>query len=398
MLAVMRIHRILAEASATLLKSVFRDGKVLDLEIAEAFQKNPKWGKRDRGFIAETVYEVARWRRSLAFVADSEEITSLCAAQWRRMGYELPDWWKYRGASAQVMEERESCLLEQPRAIRESIPDWLDDFVVKDMGEEQWELELKALNQKPRVVLRVNTLKCTREEAMVWLAENGVMSKEVPGVPQALVLPEGKVLPKPLRFDGRVEIQDAGSQCIVPMLGAKPGEKVIDACSGAGGKALQLAAEMNNEGRIYAMDIHEKKLKELKKRARRAGVRCIAPKLITETTASDFAGVADRLLIDAPCSGLGTLRRQPDLKWRLKPAAIFRAWEIQEELLLEYSRMLKPGGRLVYATCSILDTENSFAVSELYGVGDFTLVEERRISPANDGFDGFYAAALIKDQ
>ena len=394
----MRIHRVLAEASIVLLKSVFRDGKVLDQEIAGAFHKNPKWGKRDRGFIAETVYEVARWRRALSFVADSEEISSLCAAQWRRMGYDIPDWWKYRGASISVMEDRESYLAQQPRPIRESIPDWLDEFMVKDMGDKLWEMELKAMNRKPRVMLRVNSLKCTREDAMVWLAENGVMSKEVPGIPQALILPDGKVLPKPLRFDGRVEIQDAGSQIIVPMMQAKPGEKVIDACSGAGGKTLQLAAEMNNEGKIYAMDINENKLRELKKRARRAGVRCVVPKLITETTASDFAGVADRLLIDAPCSGIGTLRRQPDLKWRLKPASIFRAWKIQEELLLEYSRMLKPGGRLVYATCSILDTENSFAVSEFYGVGDFTLVEEREISPAKDGFDGFYAAALIKDQ
>lgn len=394
----MRIHRVLAEASIVLLKSVFRDGKVLDQEVADAFHKNPKWGKRDRGFIAETVYEVARWRRALSFVADSEEISSLCAAQWRRMGYDIPDWWKYRGASISVMENRESYLAKQPRPIRESIPDWLDEFMVKDMGDELWEMELKAMNRKPRVMLRVNSLKCTREEAMVWLAENGVMSKEVPGIPQALILPHGKVLPKPLRFDGRVEIQDAGSQIIVPMMQAKPGEKVIDACSGAGGKTLQLAAEMNNEGKIYAMDINENKLRELKKRARRAGVRCVVPKLITETTASDFAGVADRLLIDAPCSGIGTLRRQPDLKWRLKPASIFRAWKIQEELLLEYSRMLKPGGRLVYATCSILDTENSFAVSEFYGVGDFTLVEERKISPAKDDFDGFYAAALIKDQ
>ena len=152
----MKIHHVLAEASIVLLKSVFRDGKVLDQEVADAFHKNPKWGKRDRGFIAETVYEVARWRRALSFVADSEEISSLCAAQWRRMGYDIPDWWKYRGASISVMENRESYLAKQPRPIRESIPDWLDEFMVKDMGDELWEMELKAMNRKPRAMLRVN--------------------------------------------------------------------------------------------------------------------------------------------------------------------------------------------------------------------------------------------------
>ncbi|MDX1679471.1 MAG: class I SAM-dependent methyltransferase [Akkermansiaceae bacterium] len=393
----MRVHRVLADAAADLLKSVFRERRVLDQQLATAFKQNPKWGKRDRAFIAETVYEVARWRRSLAFVADCEEISALCAAQWRRMGAGIPDWWNHGGATEADMEVREKQLPEQARAIRESVPDWLDQWAVDEMGEETWSRELAALNQRAPVYLRVNRLKCEPEEALDWLRREGLEVDPVPELADALVMAEGKVLPKPMRADGRIEIQDAGSQCIVPLLDARPGERIIDACSGAGGKALQLAAEMGNEGRIYAMDVEEAKLTELKRRARRAGASCIVVKPITGTTAHDFEHVADRLLIDAPCSGLGTLKRQPDLKWRLRPAAIERARAIQRELLGEYSRMLKPGGRLVYATCSILPSENREAVDTLLAAGGFKLLEELFISPAKQGCDGFYAAALLKE-
>ena len=371
---------------------------MLDVELAQAFKANSRWGKRDRAFIAETVYEACRWRRSLEFVAGCEQVSAVCAAQWLRMGHEIPAWWNHQGVSPDEMAARETELNLQPRAVRESIPDWLDDWAVEELGEIAWTQELCALNQRAPVVLRVNTLKCSRDEAMAWLKENEVEAAAVEGIPEALVLPEGKVLPKALRRDGRVEIQDGSSQCIVPMLDAHGGERVIDACCGAGGKALQLAAVMGNKGRIYAMDVDERKLRELERRAKRAGAKCIAPKLITDKTADDFEGMADRLLIDSPCSGLGTLRRQPDLKWRLRPATIKRAREIQRELLVEYTRMLKPGGRLVYATCSILPSENRQAVEYLIEQGGFTLVEQRSLSPAKDGFDGFYAASLVRDQ
>jgi 16S rRNA (cytosine967-C5)-methyltransferase len=193
-----------------------------------------------------------------------------------------------------------------------------------------------------------------------------------------------------------VEIQDAGSQLIAPFLDPQPGERIIDACSGAGGKSLHLAALIGNEGRVFAMDVGARKLEELKRRAKRANATCISPKPITEATPTDFENVADRLLIDAPCSGLGTLKRQPDLKWRLKPAQIERSRSIQAELLAIYPRMLKPGGRLVYATCSILPSENRAQVERLLESGKFTLTAEQPVSPAVTGFDGFYAAALEK--
>ena len=389
----MRIHRILAEAAADILREVFRGGKVLDHTLADAFSNNPRWGKRDRSFIAETVFEVTRWRRALEFLAGAPEVSALCAAQWTRMEFGLPDWWEHPGASQHEMREREAGLASQPRAIRESIPDWLDALGDAEIGD-AWDAEIRALNQRAPVFLRVNTLLTSRDDAIAWLRENGVETTPVDPLPDALVLAPGKILPKPLRTDGRIEIQDAGSQCIAPLLDPQPGERIIDACAGAGGKALHLAALMRNEGRLYGMDVQDAKLRELNSRARRARATCLVPKRISEATPVDFAAVADRLLIDAPCSGLGTLRRQPDLKWRLKPAHLDRTRAIQRDLLARYPAMIKPGGRFVYATCSILPSENRAAIEPLVESGKWKLVAESTISPAATGFDGFYAAAL----
>lgn len=392
----MKMHRILAEAASTIAKSVFREHKVLDHELATAFEENPKWGKRDRSFIAETVFEVARWRRALGFLVESEETTALCAAQWVRMRYEIPDWWAYNGRTAEEIRAREADLISQPRAVRESIPDWMDALGVAELGA-AWDSELTALNQRASIFLRVNTLRTTRPEAIAWLAASNIIATEVPDLPDALLLAPGKSLPKTLRLDGRVEIQDAGSQMIAPLLDPQPGDRIIDACSGAGGKSLHLAALMKNEGRVFGMDVDVKKLAELERRAKRANAgKCVKSKEITKATTTDFAEVADRLLIDAPCSGLGTLKRQPDLKWRLKPAGLERLQGIQKELLTSYTAMLKPGGRLVYATCSILPSENRVAIDHLLAQGGFELLEEHPVSPAATGYDGFYAAALVK--
>ena len=261
-----------------------------------------------------------------------------------------------------------------------------------------WDSELAALNQRTRVYLRVNTLKTTRAKAIEWLATFHIPATEVPGLPDALTLLPGKTIPKSVRMDGRVEIQDGGSQMIAPLLDPQPGERVIDACAGAGGKSLHLAALMHNEGQIFGMDIAKRKLLELERRAKRADAgKMIKSRAITPTISTDYAEVADRLLIDAPCSGLGTLKRQPDLKWRLTHEQIDKVRSIQAELLRKYTAMLKPGGRLVYATCSILPSENRAAVDHLLSQGGFSLIKECPVSPASTGYDGFYAAALMKD-
>ena len=391
----MKIHRPLAEASAAILSGVFHDQKVLDHVLHEAFTSNPRWGKRDRAFIAETVFETTRWRRALEFVADSRSIPALCAAQWTSMELDVPDWWDHDGAPSAEMAVREASLSDQERAVRESVPDWLDALGESELGA-AWDDELTALNRRAPVFLRVNTLRNSRDEAIEWLAAAGVDCSEVPGLPHALVLPPGKSLPKPLLAEGRVELQDGGSQLIAPLLDPQPGECVIDSCAGAGGKTLHLAALMQNQGRIYAMDVNARKLDELARRAKRARAKCIRIKSLREVEPADFAGMADRLLIDAPCSGLGTLRRQPDLKWRLKSGELDRIRAKQKAILRQHSVMLKPGGLLVYATCSILPSENRAAVDALLADSAFELLSEHSVSPAATGFDGFYAARLIK--
>lgn len=392
----MKIHRVLAEACVSILREVFRNHRVLDRELAAAFEANRKWGKRDRSFIAETVFEVTRWRRLLAALAGCDEIRALCAAQWIRMNLEVPDWWQSGAASADEILSRNEETEDLPFAIRESIPDWLDETGRAELGD-RWEPEIEALNRRAPVYLRVNRLRCEIEDAIGWLAGEGVDAAPVDGVPDALVLPPGKVLPKSLRHDGRVEIQDAASQLIAPMLASRPGDRIIDACCGAGGKALQIASLCGNDGVIHALDVDARKLDELRHRARRARASCIRTAPILDDTIKGFARKADRLLLDVPCSGLGTLRRQPDLKWRLKPAELERIREVQNSILATYPEMLKPGGTLVYATCSILPSENAGAVRKRIDEGGFTLVDEKVISPAGLGFDGFYAAVLGKD-
>jgi 16S rRNA (cytosine967-C5)-methyltransferase len=393
----MKLHRHLCSSTLDIAKSVLVNHRVLDHELAAAFEANPKWGKRDRNFVAESLFETTRWRRALAFLVDSEETNSLLTAQWLLMGYELPEWHEYKGLPAAEILARQSLLADQPRAIRQSIPDWLDQVGEAELGD-LWEPQLAALNEKPNVFLRVNTLLATVPDTIVWLAENGVEAIPLPGHPHALALPPGKMLPKALRIDGRIEIQDPSSQSIAPLLDPQPGQRIIDACSGAGGKALHLAALSDNQARIYAMDVDVKKLEQLKHRAKRARATAISPKPITETTPADFADIADSLLIDSPCSGLGTLKRQPDLKWRLKPAALDRVRSIQAQLLVEYPRMLKPGGKLLYATCSILPSENQDQIARFLEKrpGEYELLSQTNLLPSETGHDGFHASLLRK--
>jgi len=393
----MKLHRHLCASTLELAKSVLVNHRVADHELAAAFDENPKWGKRDRSFVAETLFETTRWRRVLSFLVDSEETNSLITAQWILMGYELPDWHEYNGLPREEILTRQELIPDQTRAVRQSIPDWLDKLGESELGE-QWEPQLTALNEKPSVFLRVNTLLATVDEVREWLAENNVETTTLVDYPHALALPPGKVIPKSLRLDGRIEIQDPSSQSIAPLLDPQPEQRIIDACSGAGGKALHLAALSNNQARIYAMDVEPKKLSQLQYRAKRARATSIVPKPIIETTPTDFENIADALIIDSPCSGLGTLKRQPDLKWRLKPAAIDRVRSIQAQLLVEYPKMLKSGGKLLYATCSILPSENQNQITRLMEKhpGKFRLISQNNLLPSETGHDGFHASLLEK--
>lgn len=274
----------------------------------------------------------------------------------------------------------------------------MDQLGEQEVGN-RWDNELEALNQEASVVLRVNTLKVSRKELQTQLTGEEIETEAPKEFPDALILEERQNIFTRQQFkDGLFEVQDAGSQLIAPYLQVQPGMRVIDACAGGGGKTLHLAAIMQNKGRIIAMDTEQWKLDELKKRARRAGVANIEPRLIESSkTIKRLENSADRLLLDVPCSGLGVLRRNPDAKWKLNIDFIDRVKELQQHILKDYSLMIKPGGLMVYSTCSILHTENEDQVQKFLNdsEGKFELIEEKRIWPS-DGFDGFYMALIKK--
>ena len=390
----MKLHRNLAEAIVFALEKIFDQNEVAERAVQAAFGAHPKWGKRDRAFVAATIYEIVRWRRLLTFAAGGETVWALLAAHLARQSLAFPDWPELAPFNAPWLRTRLQ-MPDLPRAIRESIDPWLDELGERELGA-RWAAELSALNQSAPVFLRANTLKTTRDELRESLrAQLNVETEFVGGLPDALrILGRAAVTRSPLYKAGMFELQDGASQMVAPFAGAAPGMKVVDACAGAGGKTLHLAAQMENRGELRALDVSETKLRELERRANRAGAG-VQIALATAETLGSLRGWADRLVLDMPCSGTGTLRRQPDLKWRLAPDWLEQLCQTQREILGSYCEMVAPGGELVYATCSILPGENQRQIA--WFVGEFPawkLLEEKAVSTAQSGFDGFYMARL----
>lgn len=361
-----------------------------------------KWGSRDRKFFAESVYEGVRWWRRLWALLDEEPSTQLedLARLWAVMAFEQgwledPENWDIdpdKIRKRQIWLEREA-----PRAVRESIPDWLDELGERELGA-AWDSVLSSLNEKSVVDLRTNTLKGTREELQVRLREDDIETVPIEGVPTGLTLKVRKNVFATKAFqEGLFEVQDRASQLVAPLVNPQPGERVIDACAGAGGKTLHLGALMKNKGKVLSLDIHEWKLEELRKRAKRDGVNIVETRVIESTKViKRLAEGADRVLLDVPCSGLGVLRRNPDTKWKITPEELTSLRQTQAEILKSYSRMVKPGGTLVYATCSCLPSENQDQVASfLKNQGaDWTLIEQEIVRPDQGRGDGFFAARL----
>ena len=399
----MRLHRNLVMAVINALDQIYNQEEYADKVVQKALKSDKRWGARDRKFVAETIYDMVRWKRLYAEIAGtrdhySKENLWKNFAVWAVLrGYSLPDWKQFAGTPVRRIKGRfDEC--QKVRKIRESVPDWMDEAGEAELGA-QWERELKELNQQARVVLRVNRLKTTRKELKKALAAEDIETEYIKGYPDALVLGERKnvFLSKAFK-QGLFEVQDASSQLVAPFLEVEPGQKVVDACAGAGGKTLHLAALMENKGQVIAMDIYGHKLAELKKRAKRDGVHNVDSRVIEGTkTIKKLKGKADRLLIDAPCSGLGVLKRNPDSKWKLQKDFLERIRKTQASLLDQYSSMVKPGGQLVYATCSILPSENEKQVERFVKEHpEFEFVRELKVSPAETGFDGFYMALIRK--
>lgn len=404
----MRLHKNLCFAVIDGLHIIFNEGEYADKVVQALLKRDKRWGSRDRGFIAETVYEIVRYKRLYAEIAEVKEpfnrdnLWRLFAVWATLRRITLPKWKYFEDTPTRKIKGRFD-ELSKIRKYRESIPDWLDNMAVEELGESLWTKEINALNQQADVILRVNTLKTNIKDLQNRLQSENIETEAVKGYPMALKLKERANVFQTESFkDGWFEVQDASSQLVATMLDVKPGMKVVDACAGAGGKTLHMAALMENKGQIIAMDIYANKLKNLKVRAKRDGAFNIELKEIDSTKPiKKLHGKADRLLIDAPCSGLGILRRNPDAKWKLQPEFIENIKKTQQEILQSYSKMVKPGGKMVYATCSILPSENRQQVDTFLSSENgqnFKLLEDKRIFAHESGYDGFYIAVLEKNK
>jgi 16S rRNA (cytosine967-C5)-methyltransferase len=395
----LKLFSNIVHAVITNLGEIFDEKKYADKVIERTLKSNPKWGARDRRFIAETTYEIVRWWRLLKEVSDAKD-----GDHWSVFGawcildeVELPQWEEFKQLRPDKIKKAYANL--QPiRRLRESIPDWMDKLGERELGD-KWERELQSLNHEANVVLRINTLKTNKETLTRLLKLQDVETESVEGLEEALILKRRMNMFRIPQFkEGFFEIQDASSQMVGRFLDVKPGMRVIDACAGAGGKSLHLAALMNNKGKIISLDIAQWKLDELMKRARRAGAFNIEPKLVENVKSiKRLDASADRLLLDVPCSGLGVLRRNPDAKWKLSMERIEEVKHLQAEILRNYSPMVKADGMMVYSTCSILPSENSEQVKKFVEdqKGAFELIAENVILPSS-GSDGFYMASLKK--
>lgn len=399
----MRLHRNLVLAVIHALDLIYNEKEYADKVVQKTLKLDKRWGVRDRKFVAETIYDMVRWKRLYNEIAGTKGHYSRDNlwknfAVWATLkGIDLPDWRYFEGTPTRRIKGKFD-ELQQIRKFRESIPDWMDETGEAELGK-QWDKEIKELNRQARVILRTNTLKTNRKELQRLLSDEQIDTEIVPNVPDALVLSERKNVFISQAFkNGLFEVQDASSQLVAPFLDVKPGQKVIDTCAGAGGKTLHLASLMKNKGQIIAMDIYGHKLAELKKRAKRDGAHNIETRTIEGTKAiKKLKGKADRVLIDAPCSGIGVLKRNPDSKWKLNADFLERIRHTQAEILDRYGSMVKNGGKMVYATCSILPTENEKQV-ELFlsNHPEFKLIKDKKVSPSESGFDGFYMALMEK--
>jgi 16S rRNA (cytosine967-C5)-methyltransferase len=417
--------------AAELLHGVLVESRApADSVIDRYFRSHKQMGSKDRAFAAETVYGCLRRKAELEFLVGpdlSVDMPLEHRAFWIVGVFLL----KYSGWSARALSEagfkgeadvlvarvRTTKTDDLPFNARINMPEWLTDRLLSQFGEAETLQLSEALNRPAQVGIRANTLKTSRDGLLMRLAEQGYPCEPMRYSPIGVQRDKrGPLFDTPAFKAGLFELQDEGSQLLGLMLEAMPKHKIVDFCAGAGGKSLELAAQMQNKGTLYACDISAGRLDRLKQRLTRAGADNIQRLVIRDehdVSLRKLAGTADAVLVDAPCSGTGTLRRNPDIKWR--PVDLGFLMQQQASILEAASRLVKPGGRLVYGTCSLLDQENAgITTAFLNSHPEFQVIPAReildrqgvdvadgfapdgslRLMPHRHGTDGFYALAL----
>jgi 16S rRNA (cytosine967-C5)-methyltransferase len=414
----------LLDLASELVRTVLQFEAPADATVSSFFRKHRELGVRERHTLAETAYSVLRERlkwQSLAQSAQSAGVGGSLERRLAMLAWQGSDTY-LRGA----LETAEADWLGRCRGVdlsslsekqRHNLPDWLAGTLQREVGDAFWAL-VESLSQPAPVDLRVNDFKARREDVMAALQQAGINCRATPYSPWGVRL-EGKPALNKLEIftRGDIEVQDEGSQLLALLTEARRGEMVVDFCAGAGGKTLALGAMMRNTGRLYAFDVAAHRLDALKPRLARSGLSNVYPAAISherDDRVKRLAGKIDRVLVDAPCSGLGTLRRNPDLKWRQSPQSVEEMAARQAIILAGAARLLKPGGRLVYATCSLLRAENEDLVADfaiknkefrvvpvaeilarqnVSRPGDLVAGDCLRLWPYRHATDGFFAAA-----
>ena len=410
------VEQLNAAVAATALLLDFN--QPADVALSGFFRAH-RSGARDRAFIAETAYAVLRRKRLLERLAGPRptprQLVLLSLSRVRGMSQRQLDPALQEGEAEWLAGIRRGAEPDLTAAEQADLPDWLVERLLSRMTPQALQAMARALNTPAPLDLRVNSLKAERGAVAARLAADGIVAEPCAFAPLGLRLKGKPALQKhPAFLDGSFEVQDEGSQLLGYLLAPRRGEMVVDFCAGAGGKTLALGAMMRSTGRLYALDVSDKRLAKLKPRAARAGLSNVHPIRIAgenDIRVKRLAGKADRVLVDAPCSGLGTLRRNPDLKWRQSPQSVAELSLKQAAILAAAAKLVRPGGRLVYATCSILAEENEAIVDaflaahpgfrrlsarELLSAQGIAIDcgEDMRLAPQTHGTDGFYAAVL----
>lgn len=416
----MIVNSNLLRLAGVVLADVLSNTGPADVKLGWFFKQNRDLGTKDRAFIAESVYGVLRRKSFLSYVSDGEDPRKLLVA-WlvRVQGMSTRD--LADSLTAQQKEWAQEIKAKKTddisKAMQADLPEWLWDKLVVQYGEEEALTIARSMHQPASLDLRVNLVKATREDVIAKFASEKTEVNPTPYAPNGLRMPQKMTISRHVLFtDGKIEVQDEGSQLLAQLVAPRRGEMVADFCAGAGGKSLAMGALMRNSGRIYAFDVSEKRLQNLGKRLKRSGLSNLHSQVISseaDPKLKRLNGKFDRVLVDAPCSGLGTLRRNPDLKWRQKPQDVLELSVKQTNILARAAKLVKTGGRLVYATCSLLQDENEvIADAFLKANSDFVLVpagqilQQQQINldtgpylkllPHLHQTDGFFAAVFEK--